>query len=101
MTWTCPICFENKEKPPRKVCDTCKDGGICHSCACETDETKCPVCRITQWKWIYQDIMDYFIENVYDTPEERPCVGIFITNVNTYGNELMDWRTGYGDDDYE
>ena len=76
---TCPICLTNEI---RYKCNDCVDGGVCHECSasyCSSgwsyttnlNECKCPVCRQTQYKWIYSECVYMMVYDVADELQRR------------------------------
>jgi len=86
----CPICLTNKI---RDKCNDCLDGGVCGECyasycpsgwsyTTNKDETKCPVCRQIQYKWIYSECVEQIVDDcVYQGYNYKPVMDILIRNV--------------------
>ena len=93
---TCPICLRNKIG---YKCNDCLDGGVCRECYasycppgwCYTtnkDETKCPVCRQIQYKWIYSECVEQIVDDcVFRGYNYKPVMDILIRNVGDEDEE--------------
>ena len=84
----CPACLEDKDISKKEYfvkCSTCVDGGYCVDCwfrkiqpncglAYETDPDtiknaiKCPCCRTTNWRWVYDEPMFLLEQDVEGDP---------------------------------
>lgn len=99
---TCPICLTNEIK---YKCNDCVDGGVCYdcsasycssgwSCTINKDETKCPVCRQIQYKWIYSECVNMIVYDcVYDSYDCKPVMNILTRNV--MANDSPDFEDIY------
>ncbi len=87
---SCPICYG----PNNYVkCNDCVDGGVCVECVreycpvgfCYTskkDQTRCPVCRTIQYKWIYEECISNIVQDmVYFGRYDLPVVDILERNI--------------------
>ena len=93
--FTCPICYKNKSRRMWK-CSDCIEGGICYECVVHycpsgfsfTDdinevhhEVKCPICRATQFKWIFDELIQTFLHDIDGYEAETPLELIVRTNM--------------------